>query len=84
VHIREVDAPVMLVHGDADELIPFSMGERLRDQARQVGLEVDWFPVQGGTHNDTWHRAGPGYWTRLRSWLEPLGHPGAPLSPPTE
>ena len=60
MHIGEVDTPVMLVHGDADELIPFSMGERLRDRARQAGLDVDWFPVVGGTHNDTWHRAGPG------------------------
>ena len=82
--IGEADAPVMIVHGEDDELIPFSMGERLRDRARTAGLEVDWFPVPGGTHNDTWHRAGPGYWTRLRGWLESLGHPGAPLSPPPE
>jgi len=84
MHIGEVDTPVMLVHGDADELIPFSMGERLRDRARQAGLDVDWFPVAGGTHNDTWHRAGPGYWTHLRGWLEPLSRREAPAAPPQE
>lgn len=40
--------PVMLSHGRADGLLPFSMAELLRDKLREGGATVDWQPFQGG------------------------------------
>ncbi len=65
--IARLEVPVMIVHGEADELIPLAMGHRLRDAAPGP---VEFFQVPGGTHNDTWVRAGASYWNRLGGWLK--------------
>ncbi len=71
--VGSVVAPVLIVHGEADELIPFSMGEQLRDRVASAGGKVDLLGVPGGTHNDTWVRAGDVYWLRVSSWLRSIG-----------
>lgn len=67
--ISEVDAPIFLIHGQDDELIPISMGERLRDAVHPESHTPEWFAVPRGTHNDTWLRAGRTYWQRIDTWL---------------
>ncbi len=64
--IAKVTAPLLIVHGDADELIPLSMGKRLKSAA---GGEAELLVVPGGTHNDTWFRGGERYWRTLRAFL---------------
>lgn len=60
--ITESPVPLMLVHGEADELIPLAMGEALVEAARAAGRTVRFLPVPGGTHNDTWVVGGERYW----------------------
>ncbi|MDE2082374.1 MAG: alpha/beta fold hydrolase [Burkholderiales bacterium] len=47
--ISQVDAPVLMLHGDADRTVPVALGRRLRDAARPG---VRWVEVPGGTHSD--------------------------------
>ncbi len=47
--INQVDAPVLMLHGDADRTVPVALGRRLRDAARPG---VRWVEVPGGTHSD--------------------------------
>jgi uncharacterized protein len=68
--VRALDLPLLIVHGEADELIPVSMGRSLREAAAGP---AELFTVPGGTHNDTWVRAGASYWNRLGTWLRQLG-----------
>lgn len=63
--MARVSAPVLVVHGVEDELIPLAMGERLRDAA----VDADWLAIPGGTHNDTWVRGGAAYWQAVATWL---------------
>lgn len=65
--IGTVDAPVLVIHGEEDELVPISMGERLRDAA-----EADWLAIPGGLHNDTWVLGGATYWQKLASFFGAL------------
>jgi len=65
--IAEVMAPVLVVHGDRDELIPLAMGQALVSAA---GGPADLMVIPGGTHNDTWLRGGEAYWSKLRAFLE--------------
>ncbi len=67
--MASVRAPVLLVHGDADELIPHGMGLQLRDAALAVGGDAELLTVPGGGHNDTWNRGGEAYWNTLSRWL---------------
>jgi fermentation-respiration switch protein FrsA (DUF1100 family) len=66
-HIRSVTAPVLVVHGEQDELIPLSMGETLRDAAG-----AEWLAIPGGLHNDTWVVGGAVYWQKLASFFGAL------------
>ena len=47
--IRRVDAPVLILHGDADRTIPLAHGRRLFEAAREP-KEMKIYP--GGQHND--------------------------------
>jgi len=69
--IAKVQAPVLVVHGEQDELVPLAMGEELRDAAN-----ADWLPIPGGYHNDTWLIGGATYWQKLGSFLGALRRPG--------
>jgi len=80
--IAQVGAPVLLIHGDADEVVPYAMGERLREAAESAGLSVSFLSVSGGEHNSTWTQAGDAYVVLLRDWLRDVGASGesAPAS----
>ena len=49
--LRTLACPVLLLHGSADEVIPFRHGEQLAELRRKAELPVVFFPQPGGTHN---------------------------------
>ena len=61
-HVRHVHAPVLVVHGTADEVIPLSHGRRLF-QAATDPKQALW--VEGAHHNDLLAVAGQRYWDAL-------------------
>jgi abhydrolase domain-containing protein 17 len=69
-HIRDVRAPVLIIHGIRDEVIPFAHGQRLYAAAREPRRAL-W--VEGAGHNDVALVAGARYDAALqefRSLLE--------------
>jgi len=65
--IRQVRAPVLVIHGTADEVIPVSHGRRLY-QAASNPKEAFW--VDGAGHNDLALVAGERYWTALADFAQ--------------
>ncbi len=65
--IATVKAPVLVIHGTKDELIPFAMGEQLHRAAREPKLLV---PIEGARHNDVLFVGGQAYIEKLQSSLE--------------
>lgn len=65
--LRGMTVPVYLVHGTADEIVPFEMSRTLRDAA---GGEVTYVPVEGASHNDLFEVGGPPMWDALADWCE--------------
>ena len=59
--IQLLSQPIFFISGDRDELVPTSHMVKLHELATKSRLPV-FFSVQGGTHNDTWERAGPLYY----------------------
>jgi fermentation-respiration switch protein FrsA (DUF1100 family) len=49
VKIQQIQAPILIVHGTRDEIVPFSMGQRLFAAAPEPKF---FFPVEGAGHND--------------------------------
>jgi len=65
--IRRVRAPILIVHGTRDEVVPFPMGQRLFQAAPEPKF---FFPVQDAGHNDVVEVGGEGLLDRLKSFLE--------------
>lgn len=67
--IRQVQVPVLVIHGTDDEVIPFRMGRQLFDAAREPKTKL-W--VQGAGHNDLAWVAGASYRDALRAFAATL------------
>ncbi|HPQ69479.1 MAG TPA: alpha/beta hydrolase [bacterium] len=67
--IANFRAPLLIVHGKRDELIPYAEAEGLfaaANEPRQL------YSVPGAGHNDVSISAGPDYGEILRAWLDGL------------
>ena len=67
--VASLDAPVSVVHGNGDRLIPPSMGQSVFEAAKVKGA---WLLVPDASHNDVEQRGGEAYWSWLVAALEPL------------
>ena len=64
--IARIQAPVFILHGTADEICPYAMGERLY---RKAPDPKDLFAVPDGMHNDLPESAGEAYFDRPFKFL---------------
>ena len=61
----EIKIPTLVIHGDADEIVPFWMGERL--SASIAGARL--LRVPGGHHHDLFTRDGERLFVELSGFL---------------
>ncbi len=61
--------PLLVLHGDRDEVVPFAQGRRVFDAAPEPKR---FFAIPGAGHNDTYGVGGELYWRALRDFLEGL------------
>ncbi len=64
--LRRVIAPVLVIHGTEDAVVPFAMAPRLYEAARGPKF---FFPVEGAGHDDLYLVAGEDYLHRLREFF---------------
>jgi acetyl esterase/lipase len=48
--VSDDDPPVLLIHGDADELVPIRNSEALTAEFEKVGVAHDFIVIEGGDH----------------------------------
>lgn len=77
--IGELDGvPLLVAHGDGDEIIPYAMGEAL---AHTAGVSLLTLP--GAHHNDIWDLGGSRFYDAMRAFIaESLAPPKAPPPAP--
>ncbi len=63
-----VSCPVLIVHGERDDLVPPDMAQRLAEAAR---TRARVFPVPGAGHNDVFSMGGRELWDTLRAFVDP-------------
>ncbi len=68
--LPRVRCPILVIHGTADTLIPFSHGEQLLAAAPGRRQHL-WVP--GAGHNDLVETAGEDYWRALAAFWQGLG-----------
>jgi fermentation-respiration switch protein FrsA (DUF1100 family) len=67
-HIRKISAPLLVISGLADELVPPSHPLALYEAA-QSSKSKKLYTVANGEHNDTFLKGGPAYYETIRSFL---------------
>ena len=82
--IGRIKAPLLILHGDRDDLVPLSLGRRLYEAAPEP---KEFVTLKGAGHNDTYPVAGRPYFDKLRSFVSSLPRPspsfgGAPAPGP--
>ncbi|MBC7957106.1 MAG: alpha/beta fold hydrolase [Cytophagales bacterium] len=67
--IGQVDAPILMMHGERDQTVPIALGRKLRDAARPG---VRWLEVPGGTHSQLHTEAAQLYQQTVKSVINQL------------
>ncbi len=50
--------PVLVIHGDKDNVMVFDGSKAMVDHARARGVDATWLPVADGAHTDAWAQPG--------------------------
>lgn len=64
--LEGVEAPVLVIHGTRDEIVPFRMGTELLEAA---GPSAEWMPVAGAGHNDVHVVGGAAYFDGVADFV---------------
>lgn len=66
-NVSHIDAPVSVVHGGRDRLIPVEMGKEVYSAAKSKG---EWLVIPEASHNDVALRGGERYWQWISRSLD--------------
>jgi acetyl esterase/lipase len=50
-HVSADDPPILLVHGEGDQIVPFSQAERMRNACQRAGVQVELIKVEKSGHD---------------------------------
>ena len=64
--LPQVRMPVLVLHGDHDEVIPLALGQRVFEAA---SAPKDFYLIRGAGHNDTYVVGGEPYFQRLINFI---------------
>ena len=65
--VRRVKCPLLVLHGDRDEVVPFSQGREVFEAAAEP---KKFYTIVGAGHNDTYIAGGEAYFAALRASLD--------------
>ena len=73
--IRSVHSPLMVLHGDRDDIVPIDTGRELYDAANEPKR---FYVIEGAGHNDTYLVGGEPYLDALKAFIEdPAAEPSS-------
>ena len=64
--IAEVQAPLLVLHGDSDDIVPVEAGKKLFEAAREP---KDFYIISGAGHNDTYLVGGQDYFDEMHRFI---------------
>jgi uncharacterized protein len=65
--IKRIKAPLLVLHGDHDEIVPFEHGKIVFEAAPQP---KKFFAITGAAHNDTYVVGGENYFRQIRQFID--------------
>jgi fermentation-respiration switch protein FrsA (DUF1100 family) len=70
--INRVRAPVLVLHGDQDDTVPYAQGRRVFEAASEP---KEFFTIRGASHNDTFVVGGEPYFAALKDFIDRTARP---------
>ncbi len=68
--VGRLRVPLLVLHGDRDEVVPFAQGRRVFERAPEPKR---FFAIPGSGHNDTYIVGGDAYWRAVADFVEGAG-----------
>ena len=68
-HLEAYRSPLLVIHGDADSIIPFRAGQQVFGRARTA--TKSFAVLEGANHNDV-HTDHPAYWPSIDPFISGL------------
>jgi len=65
--IGQLKAPLLIFHGDRDQIVPWQMGNELFERASSA---KQFYSIPGAGHNDTYDVGGAAYWQQWQKFLQ--------------
>jgi len=65
--VRRIKTPLLVLHGDRDEVVPFAQGKRIFAAAPEPKI---FFTIRGAGHNDTYLAGGARYFEQLKNFID--------------
>jgi uncharacterized protein len=65
--LKKVQTPILVLHGDRDEIVPFEQGKKVIAAASEP---KEFYAIQGARHNDTYIVGGEEYFQALKTFIE--------------
>ena len=71
-YVTRDDPPVLLIHGDADRIVPFQQSELMKDALEAAGVPVKLLRIPGGDHGPEFPGAKnpPDYKAEMVKWFD--------------
>ncbi len=70
--VKRVKAPLLVLHGDKDEVVPFEQGKKVFEAASPP---KEFHTIRGAHHNDTYIVGGDAYFAVLKDFIERAAGP---------
>ncbi len=77
-YVRKSTAPILTIHGDADQLVPYSHAVRLHDALKRTGVKNEFITIPGGRHGGFSKEEMVRIYERVREFLKDVG-----IAPPS-
>ena len=68
--IKRINVPLLVLHGDRDEVVPYQLGRELFEAANEP---KQFYTIENAGHNDTYIIGGEGYIAALERFIQSLG-----------
>ncbi len=68
--ISGISVPLLVLHGDRDEVVPIELGQQLYEEANEP---KEFYTIHGAGHNDAYVAGGEEYFSTLCQFLTKLG-----------
>jgi acetyl esterase/lipase len=70
-HLKRSLPPVLLVHGTADQSVPYEQSVAWEKRSRELGLACDLITIKDGVHGMiSWDTVAPDYKQQVVAWLQ--------------